>query len=32
VIGLQAFWAVVLLALGRVTLRLGARKLVVQGG
>ena len=32
VLALQAFWAAVLLALGRVALRLGARKLVVQGG
>jgi ABC-2 type transport system permease protein len=29
---LQLFWAAVLLALGRVALRAGARKLVVQGG
>ena len=28
----QAAWAVALLTLGRVTLRLGARKLVIQGG
>ncbi|MFL5926595.1 MAG: ABC transporter permease [Gaiellaceae bacterium] len=32
VLALQLVWAVVLLALGRVALRTGARKLVVQGG
>jgi ABC-2 type transport system permease protein len=32
VIALQAFWALVLLALGRVALRAGTRALVVQGG
>jgi ABC-2 type transport system permease protein len=32
VIALQAFWALVFLGLGRLTLRAGARKLVVQGG
>jgi ABC-2 type transport system permease protein len=32
VLALQLAWAVVLLALGRVALRAGARKLVVQGG
>jgi len=32
ILALQAAWAVVLLALGRVTLRLGAKKLVIQGG
>ena len=31
-LALQAVWAVVLLALGRCTLRLGTRKLEVQGG
>jgi ABC-2 type transport system permease protein len=31
-LGLQVLWAIALLALGRLTLRLGARKLVVQGG
>jgi ABC-2 type transport system permease protein len=29
---LQAAWALALLALGRLTLRLGAKKLVIQGG
>jgi ABC-2 type transport system permease protein len=28
----QAAWALALLGLGRVTLRLGAKKLVIQGG
>jgi len=32
IIGLQAVWAVILLGLGRVTLRFGSRKLVIQGG
>ena len=32
IIALQAVWAVVLLGLGRVTLRFGSRKLVIQGG
>lgn len=32
VLALQAFWALVLLGLGRVALRSGARKLVIQGG
>jgi ABC-2 type transport system permease protein len=32
ILALQAAWALVLLALGRVTLRFGARKLVIQGG
>jgi ABC-2 type transport system permease protein len=32
VIALQVLWALVLLALGRVALRAGARRLVVQGG
>ena len=32
VLGLQVFWALVLLGLGRLALRAGARKLVVQGG
>ncbi len=32
ILALQAAWAVALLALGRMTLRLGARKLVIQGG
>jgi ABC-2 type transport system permease protein len=32
IIGVQAVWAVVLLGLGRVTLRFGSRKLVIQGG
>ena len=32
ILALQAAWAVALLALGRVTLRLGAKKLVIQGG
>jgi ABC-2 type transport system permease protein len=32
VIALQGFWALVFLGLGRLTLRAGARKLVVQGG
>jgi ABC-2 type transport system permease protein len=32
ILALQLFWAVVLLGLGRLTLRLGARKLVIQGG
>jgi len=32
ILALQAAWALVLLALGRVTLRLGAKKLVIQGG
>jgi ABC-2 type transport system permease protein len=31
-LALQAMWAFVLLGLGRVTLRLGAKKLVIQGG
>jgi len=31
-IALQVFWALVLLGLGRLALRAGARKLVVQGG
>ena len=31
-LGLQLFWAIALLALGRVALRAGARRLVVQGG
>ena len=31
-LALQAFWAVVLLALGRVVIRRGERRLVVQGG
>jgi ABC-2 type transport system permease protein len=32
ILALQAVWAIVLLGLGRVTLRLGAKKLVIQGG
>jgi ABC-2 type transport system permease protein len=32
ILALQAAWALVLLGLGRVTLRLGAKKLVIQGG
>jgi ABC-2 type transport system permease protein len=32
IIALQAVWGVVLLGLGRVTLRFGSRKLVIQGG
>ena len=32
VLALQAFWALVLLGLGRVTLSAGRKKLVVQGG
>jgi ABC-2 type transport system permease protein len=32
IIAVQAVWAVVLLGLGRVTLRFGSRKLVIQGG
>jgi len=32
ILALQAAWALVLLALGRVTLRFGAKKLVIQGG
>jgi len=32
VLALQVFWALVLLALGRVALHFGARKLVIQGG
>jgi ABC-type uncharacterized transport system permease subunit len=32
VLALQVAWAIVLLALGRVALRAGSRKLVVQGG
>jgi ABC-2 type transport system permease protein len=32
VIALQAFWALVLLGLGRLALRAGSRKLVIQGG
>ena len=32
IIALQAMWALVLLGLGRLTLRLGAKKLVIQGG
>jgi ABC-2 type transport system permease protein len=32
ILALQAVWAIVLLSLGRVTLRLGAKKLVIQGG
>ena len=32
VLALQALWAVVLLGLGRLALRGGARRLVVQGG
>jgi ABC-2 type transport system permease protein len=32
VLALQAFWALVLLGLGRVALRGGAKKLVIQGG
>ena len=32
VLALQAFWALVLLGLGRLTLRAGRQKLVVQGG
>jgi ABC-2 type transport system permease protein len=32
VLALQVFWALVLLGLGRLALRAGARKLVVQGG
>jgi ABC-2 type transport system permease protein len=31
-LALQLLWALVLIALGRLTLRLGARRLVVQGG
>jgi ABC-2 type transport system permease protein len=31
-LALQVFWALVLLGLGRLTLRSGSRKLVVQGG
>jgi ABC-2 type transport system permease protein len=32
IIALQAAWALILLGLGRVTLRFGASKLVIQGG
>jgi ABC-2 type transport system permease protein len=32
ILAVQAGWALVLLGLGRVTLRLGAKKLVIQGG
>ena len=32
ILALQVAWAIALLALGRVTLRLGAKKLVIQGG
>ena len=32
ILALQAAWALALLGLGRITLRFGARKLVVQGG
>jgi ABC-2 type transport system permease protein len=32
VLALQALWALVFLGLGRLTLRAGARKLVIQGG
>jgi ABC-2 type transport system permease protein len=32
ILALQAAWALALLAAGRLTLRLGARKLVIQGG
>jgi ABC-2 type transport system permease protein len=32
IVALQAFWALVLLALGRLTLRFGTNKLVIQGG
>jgi ABC-type uncharacterized transport system permease subunit len=32
VIALQVFWALVFLGLGRLTLRAGRQKLVVQGG
>jgi ABC-2 type transport system permease protein len=32
ILALQAMWAVALLALGSLTLRLGAKKLVIQGG
>jgi ABC-2 type transport system permease protein len=32
VLAVQVVWAVVLLGLGRVALRAGSRKLVVQGG
>jgi ABC-2 type transport system permease protein len=32
ILALQAAWAVALLALGRVSLRLGTKKLVIQGG
>ena len=32
ILALQALWALVLLGLGRLTLRLGASKLVIQGG
>ena len=32
IIAIQAVWAIVLLGLGRVTLRFGSRKLVIQGG
>ena len=31
-LGLQAFWAAALLLLGRLVLRAGMRKLVIQGG
>jgi ABC-2 type transport system permease protein len=31
-LGLQAFWGAALLLLGRVVLRAGMRKLVIQGG
>ena len=32
ILALQAVWAIALLALGRVSLRLGTKKLVIQGG
>ena len=32
VLALQVFWALALLGLGRLVLRAGTRKLVVQGG
>jgi ABC-2 type transport system permease protein len=32
VLALQVFWALVLIGFGRIALRAGSRKLVVQGG
>jgi ABC-2 type transport system permease protein len=32
ILALQVMWAVALFALGRLTLRLGGKKLVIQGG